>query len=1165
MIMRGQTMPERVGRRNVILRWLIRRRIGRHIFFSYAARSLLSRLALAAAIVLFALLARAGGPQYVAGSTFFVSATTGQPITWAQGQVNYYTDQGDLSSILPNAAANALVASAFSQWTSVPAVALTATAAGQLAEDVNGSNIVVAGGIITAPADIAPSATTRPVGIVYDADGTVTDALLGTGAGSSSQCFWNAAYGGVDNFSVNANFLHALVVLNGQCAQQSSQLTDVTYRLVRVLGSVLGLGWSQVNLNVITGNPTPTPADFAGFPVMHFMDPVSCVPITACYANPYQLAPDDVAAISRLYPAAGKATTARIHGSVYFVDDTGNLAQPMQGVNVVARWIDPATGHPSRQYAAASVSGFRFTGNAGNPITGFTDALGVPLSQFGSNDLALEGFFDLGGMVIPNGGSTAQYQLTAEAVDSTWSAGVLPYDPGQVAPSGAAQPVVVTVSAGGDFQQDMVMAGSAQAIPPWAASETWDAPAAVPPAGDWEGSLSGYGDVSYFSISAQAGRTLSVAVTALDETGAATETKAAPLIGMWTLGDPQGTPPPAFTTYPFDSGAAFGMSRLDTQAITSNTFLIGIADLRGDGRPDYHYHAHVLYGDSLNPPRISAQGGAAAIQGTGFAPGLTVNLGSITVPQLAVNAGQMLLALPALADGVQTITINDPASGSFSTMTNALTIGAAATDRLLLVQGSNSRTAIGTQAPLPVIVKVVAADGVTPIDGATIGWSTATGTALSVCREASACTSFADESGVASTLLTPGAAGTITTVATLAPGVYTPAQSVAATLVAFSSSPSLDLGVVPQYLSVAEAATVTVPLTARVLNNGAPQSGVLVNFFIAQGTGTLSAASASTNAGGYAAVSLNLVNLSSGVMLNACLAPGNNPCQTIQIYDVPAAMLKLQEFSGAGQIISGQSFQPVMVRVTDSSAVPVPVMGASVTFLSTLLRPPGDPVVAPGGDPVTTNPAMPVILGVTQTVVSSDLDGLASLGPSTGSFAAPLEVAIVVSAGTSASMMQLEAVAGAGGGMSTPGTGGTSPGRSPILLTEARRRGPANDPAACFVGVSPRRWLTAGLLPLVAKIYNRTGFNHLAGKEVDSPPVYIFRLTGGLRAETARSRRRKAQPPLHLQCHLRGRTRPWERWRDPGMRETLPAGKIVPSWRPAGPSYDFSTTSTNRQ
>ena len=118
---------------------------------------------------------------------------------------------------------------------------------------MNGSNIAVdSAGAVTAPADITPSATQTPVGIVYDFDGTVTDALLGAGAGATSQCFWNAVYGGVDNFAVTANFLHALVVINGQCALQSSQLTDVEYRLVRVLGGVLGLGWSQMNLNVIT-------------------------------------------------------------------------------------------------------------------------------------------------------------------------------------------------------------------------------------------------------------------------------------------------------------------------------------------------------------------------------------------------------------------------------------------------------------------------------------------------------------------------------------------------------------------------------------------------------------------------------------------------------------------------------------------------------------------------------------------------------------------------------------------------------------------------------------------------------------------------------------------------------------------------------------------------
>ena len=357
----------------------------------------------------------------------------------------------------------------------------------------------------------------------------------------------------------DANFSHALVVINGQCALQSSQLTDVEYRLVRVLGNVLGLGWSQMNLNVITRNPVPTSGDYAGFPVMHDLDELNCIPITICYANPYQLAPDDIAALSRLYPAAPSSTLARIHGSVYFVDRLGNKGQPMQGVNVVARWIDPSTNLPSRQYGAASVSGNLFTGNSGNPITGWNDVSGNAYSDFGSSDQSLEGFFDLGGLPIPNGASSAQYQLSVEALDPLWSAGVCPYDP-PVAPSGTFTPVTVTVTAGGDLEQDILMLESAQAVPAWAESETWSAPGLVPAAGDWVGSLSGYGDVGYFLISAQANRTLSIAVTALDNGDIPSESAAEPVVGIWTLGDPVGTPPPALTTAPFNS-ATFGMSR----------------------------------------------------------------------------------------------------------------------------------------------------------------------------------------------------------------------------------------------------------------------------------------------------------------------------------------------------------------------------------------------------------------------------------------------------------------------------------------------------------------------------------------------------------------------------------------------------------------------------
>ena len=49
---------------------------------------------------------------------------------------------------------------------------------------MNGTNVILnPDGTITMPADILPSATATPLGIVYDADGSVTSALLGAGAG----------------------------------------------------------------------------------------------------------------------------------------------------------------------------------------------------------------------------------------------------------------------------------------------------------------------------------------------------------------------------------------------------------------------------------------------------------------------------------------------------------------------------------------------------------------------------------------------------------------------------------------------------------------------------------------------------------------------------------------------------------------------------------------------------------------------------------------------------------------------------------------------------------------------------------------------------------------------------------------------------------------------
>jgi hypothetical protein len=929
-------------------------------------------------------------------------------LTWAGGQISYYTDQGDLSPILPNASANTFVANAFAQWTSVPTAAVAAIASGGLAEDVNGSNVIRnADGSLTMPSDIQPTATGTPVGIVYDHDGTVTDALLGSGAGASSQCFEDAAFGGIDNFGASANFQHALVILNGQCAQQSAQLTDVEYRLVRVLGQVLGLGWSQVNLNVITGNPQPTIADYAGFPVMHFKDTTSCVPITVCYPNPYQPAMDDIASISRLYPVTAQnqsnfpgkeifaSTTAGIHGSVWFTNAAGQATQPMQGVNVVARWIDPGTGLPSRQYAASSVSGALFTGNAGNPITGFFDPLGNPLSDWGSSNTSMEGFFDISGLQIPNGATTAQYELSVENLDPLWSMGVQPYGPFQVALSGQAALTVVTVTLGTDVEQDMLMAGSAQPVPPWAAPQSWTAPALLPAAADWKESLNGYGNDAYFAFSAQANRTLSVAVSAVDENGKPSAVKAQPVIGMWAASDPEGAIPGAFTPSALNT-SVLGLTRLDAQILSPTKFLVGIADIRGDGRPDYHYDAHVLYGDSVVPARLGASGGSIAVQGMGFAPGLDISVGSLNVPPLGVTGGQVILEVPAQPDGVQNITITDPATGSSSVMTGALTLGAAATDNMVLVRGLNPPTPVGTQTVNPITVQIIAADGITPVAGATIAWSSTNSAALSACGGAFSCSVTTDEVGSASTFVVPDAAGVATITAALAPLSYSSSKSVSGTVLGTISAS--EIGVAPQYLYIAQGASLTVPLTARVLSNGVPQAAATVNFNMSTGTGSLSAASATTNSNGFATVNLTLSQFAATVQVNACVAPSNAPCAPTYGNPVPLAQQNLQPVAGETQIVPlGQNFQPIVVRVTDSSSPPNPVLGASVAFENIVERPARDMLAGDSG----SKSGMPNILAVSQSNVQSDFNGLASVLPSVGSFNGTLEVDVLATAGAS--------------------------------------------------------------------------------------------------------------------------------------------------------------------
>ena len=213
--------------------------------------------AIAVALTLaFCAFAYAGGPRYVAGTAYFDPAALGKPIVWANGQLRYYTDLGDLSASVNQAQANSMIAAAAAVWNAVPTAAVNIASGGSLAEDVSGANVSSSGNTLTLPADIQSGDTARPIAIVYDEDGSVINAFFGPGASDPTMCQQNGVFTFDDNLSPSGNIVHALVILNGLCATTSDNLAVLQYQLVRAFGRVLGLDWSQVNEENFGSQPT---------------------------------------------------------------------------------------------------------------------------------------------------------------------------------------------------------------------------------------------------------------------------------------------------------------------------------------------------------------------------------------------------------------------------------------------------------------------------------------------------------------------------------------------------------------------------------------------------------------------------------------------------------------------------------------------------------------------------------------------------------------------------------------------------------------------------------------------------------------------------------------------------------------------------------------------
>ena len=442
----------------------------------------------------------------------------------------------------------------------------------------------------------------------------------------------------------------------------------------------------------------------------------------------------------------------------------------MQGVNVVARPLD-ANGNPLYQYTVTFVSGAYFSGNHGNPVTGWTDLNGNPLAQWGSNDPALQGFFDLSGIPLPPGMTTANYQITFEPINPLYmlTESVGPYVDGSPTPSGT-MPVlsVPNMSAGSAQSLTVTIADSAVGNPANAIASP-DSPRLLPPGGLWCGRLSQVGQTDWFAFPVRAGHTFTIVTQALNEAGLPTETKALPAIGVWDAFKPVSAT--SLNWAPALNGYATGETWLQVTASADDIVRLGIADMRGDGRPDYAYNGWVLYADTVQPPRLPVSGGPIVIHGMGFRPSDTVLIGGQKAIVTSISPNEITAIAPAAAPGdlparsTSRSTIC-PCSMRWRSSPAASATTAATGDSLTLNTAPANTVPIGV--PIPFTVTALGPD-LTPAGGVTVTFSVVSGNATLACG-AAMCSAAATGDGIATMNITAPSSGASVVTASLTNG-----------------------------------------------------------------------------------------------------------------------------------------------------------------------------------------------------------------------------------------------------------------------------------------------------------------------------------------------------------------------------------------------------------
>jgi hypothetical protein len=343
----------------------------------------------------------------------------GVPFRWdTSAPVVFRLDLGSLGRLTQEQASD-LARRAFALWQGVETASITLEEGSPLDANVHSDNL----------GQFLQDLPDGVCAVLFDHDGTITDAFRGDGASLSI-----VAFGGALQITAAGAINQGLVVINGRAADGLFDPDDpgeeeLVRSIARAVGQMLHLGASDLNDELIYDG------DLTNNRAVPVMSPFAVAGGAAA------LTLDDRMSLSSLYPSDQLAEqTGVIRGKVLLADGKTGL----QGIAVVARKVGDTAAT-----AVSAISGATFRNNSGrgsrDPERRGAYELRVPPGDYTVEIRPLRAAFGPLGGVFPLPGGARFYQSTPSS------------DPTQATP--------VTVAAGQTAEINVTAAGTPAPTP----------------------------------------------------------------------------------------------------------------------------------------------------------------------------------------------------------------------------------------------------------------------------------------------------------------------------------------------------------------------------------------------------------------------------------------------------------------------------------------------------------------------------------------------------------------------------------------------------------------------------------------------------------------------------------------------------------------------------